>query len=116
MTAPISSRTTIPPTMNLARFNTADESISDMSRIPFGDRRHPGQTSMSALFETSMGAGKYHRHEEQCGDRGKQQSADDGAAQGGILFGPLAQAERHGNHTDDHRHGGHQYRGYAGAS
>src|ERR1700681_1012878 len=64
-TPAINSRQTIPPTMNLARFNTAVDSGSDMSGISFGERRRRGQTAASAQFEPSMGAGIDHGHEEQ---------------------------------------------------
>src|SRR5579859_6246383 len=114
ITAPAKRTLTIPPTMNLARFSTAAESVSDISGISFGDRRCRRRTALFALFEASMGAGKYHRHEEQCGNRGKQEAADHRAAERRVLFGPFAQAERHGDHADDHRQCRHQYRAYAG--
>src|SRR5665213_3385438 len=99
-TAPIRSMPTIAPAVSLARFKTAADSASDMSGTSFGGRRRHGQAPLFAQFKTPMGTGKYHRHEQQRGNRCKYQAADHGAAQGCILLGPFAQAQRHGDHAD----------------
>src|SRR3569833_405611 len=42
--------------------------------------------------ETAVNDAEHHRHKHQGGDGGEYQSADDGAAQGRILFAASAQA------------------------
>src|SRR5882762_4099605 len=113
-TPPIRRTLTIPPTMNLARFNTADDSTSGISGTSFGGRGRRRQAFELASFETPVDTGEDHRHEEQCGNRREQQSPDHRTAQRCVLFGPFAQSQRHGDHTDDHGHGGHQDGTYAG--
>src|SRR5580704_17111529 len=46
-------------------------------------------------------------NEYQCGDRREEQPADDGAAERRVLLAPLAEAESHRSHADDHRQRGH---------
>ena len=46
-------------------------------------------------------------HEEERGEGGQGQAADDGPAQRGVLLAAFAQAQGHGQHADDHRQGGH---------
>src|SRR5580765_6734217 len=48
------------------------------------------------------------RHDEQRGEGGDDEAADDGAAERGVLFAALAEAERHGQHADDHGEGSHE--------
>src|SRR5580693_5204644 len=59
---------------------------------------------------TSMNERKHRRHEEQGGNRGKDEAADDGAPQGCVLFAAVPEAQRHRNHADNHRGSGHQDR------
>ena len=42
------------------------------------------------------------RHNKKGGDGGKEQAADDGAAERRVLFAAFAEAERHGQHAEDH--------------
>src|SRR5689334_12721680 len=49
----------------------------------------------------------HQRDDEERGERRQEQAADDGAAQRRVLFTAFTQAERHGEHADDHRAGGH---------
>src|SRR5581483_10516380 len=51
-----------------------------------------------------------HGHEKQRGGRGERQSADDRAAQRGVLLAALADPERHRHHADNHRQRRHQHR------
>ena len=51
-----------------------------------------------------------NRGDEQQGcQRRAQKAADDGAAERRILLASVAEAERHGNHPNDHRESGHQH-------
>src|SRR4029077_17654476 len=54
--------------------------------------------------------GENDRNEEKSCDGGEEQSANDGAAEGRILFAALAEPEGHGHHADDHRESRHHYR------
>src|SRR5258708_37078829 len=45
---------------------------------------------------------------------GEAHPADNGAAEGGILFAAIAEAEGHGDHADDHGESGHKDRAEAG--
>src|SRR6266481_4208215 len=47
-------------------------------------------------------------NENQRGHRGEEEAANYGAAQGGVLFASIAEAEGHGNHADDHGESGHE--------
>jgi hypothetical protein len=49
-------------------------------------------------------------HEEECGDCGKEQAADDCTAKRRILFATFAEAKRYGHHADDYGGGGHDDR------
>src|SRR5580704_3312274 len=49
------------------------------------------------------------RHDQQCGDGSDHQSTNHGTAQRSVLLAALAQAERHGQHADDHRQRSHQH-------
>ena len=62
-----------------------------------------------ALLEPAVHDREEGRHEEESGDGGQQQSADDGAAEGRILLAAFAQAEGHGHHADDHGQGRHEH-------
>ena len=55
-------------------------------------------------------------YKKQGGCRRKEQTADDGPAQGRILFAAFAKAEGHGHHADDHGQGRHHYGTQAGIS
>ena len=44
---------------------------------------------------------------DECGHRCAKQAADHCAAERSILLAAFAEAERHGEHADDHRHGRH---------
>ena len=59
--------------------------------------------------QTLMHRGKHHRHEEQGGHGGEDQATNHGASQRCILLGAFAQAQRHGDHADDHGQGRHQH-------
>src|SRR5260370_20627876 len=48
-------------------------------------------------------------HEEEGGRGGDQEASDDRSAQGGVLLSPLPEAERHGEHADQHRRPGHEH-------
>ena len=52
---------------------------------------------------------KHRRHENQRCNRGTQQTTDDGASERRVLLAAFAESERHGNHADDHREGGHEH-------
>ena len=52
----------------------------------------------------------HYRDENQGGERREKKAADHRAGQGRILFAALADAERHGNHANDHRARCHQHR------
>jgi len=101
MTPPTSNAPMTPTTMNLARFKTGIADSSDMAGIP---------ARSLAMFQAPVYSGKNDWNEKKSGDRGEQQSTDDGAAQRCVLLRSLAQTERHGNHTDDHGQSRHQYR------
>src|SRR5713226_5301507 len=60
------------------------------------------------LLGTTAKQAVHDGHEEQRGERRHGQAADDGAAERGVLLAPLAEAERHRQHADDHGEGGHQ--------
>src|SRR5580658_352787 len=48
--------------------------------------------------------------EDECGDGCECQTADDSATERSVLLASVAEAECHGNHTDDHRESGHEHR------
>src|SRR5258706_15273193 len=48
------------------------------------------------------------------GGGAKDKPADNGAAEGGILFAAIAEAEGHGDHADDHGESGHEDRAERG--
>ena len=54
-----------------------------------------------------MQKGKDRGHKDEGGDRREGKSTDDGTAERGVLLAAIAEAERHGNHADDHGEGGH---------
>ena len=54
--------------------------------------------------------GEHGRQDQQRGQRGGDQAADDGPAQRGGLLAALAQAQRHRHHAGDHGAAGHQDR------
>src|SRR6266851_10265372 len=54
--------------------------------------------------------GEYNWNKEESCDGGEQQSANNRAAEGRILFASLAESEGHGHHADDHRESGHHHR------
>src|ERR1700748_1047798 len=107
MMPPITRATMMAPAVNLARFTDGEACCVGMLNSP---------ARVIALFEAPMDSREYHRHEKKRGDRREYQSADDGAAQRGILFRALSEPQCHGNHTDDHRQSGHQYRPDAGGA
>ncbi len=55
-------------------------------------------------------------NEDEGGDGGGGEAADDGAAERRVLFAAFAEAERHGDHADDHGEGGHHDGTEAGSS
>src|ERR1035437_345538 len=64
-------------------------------------------------FQPAVDQGEEGGHKEERGHGGQQQSADDGAAEGGFLFAAFAQAQGHGRHAEDHGQRGHQHRAEA---
>ena len=63
--------------------------------------------SCGARFSPPCSRGEDRGNEDQGGDGGEEQAADDGAAEGRVLLAAFACAERHGDHADDHGEGGH---------
>src|SRR5579883_3583953 len=53
---------------------------------------------------------EYHGHKQQGCHGGKDQSADHGAAERGVLLAAFAEAQRHRRHADDHGQRSHQHR------
>ena len=53
-------------------------------------------------------------YKEERGDGGEAESADDGAAERGVLLAAFSRAQSHGHHADDHRQSGHADRAEAG--
>src|ERR1700739_2522279 len=66
--------------------------------------------AMALAFAAAMNHGKDAGHEKKRRERGKHQSADDGASEGSVLLAAYAEANVHGHHADDHGHGGHDDR------
>src|ERR1700747_1831170 len=62
---------------------------------------------MSATLEPGVNDGENTRHEKQSRESRKEQTADDGAAQGGILLTAFAKPDGHGHHAADHGASGH---------
>src|SRR5713226_2061351 len=60
-------------------------------------------------FLLSADHGEYNWNKEESCDGGEQQSANNRAAEGRILFTSLAESEGHGHHADDHRESGHHH-------
>src|SRR5260370_11194291 len=61
-------------------------------------------------FLLSAHHGEYNWNKEESCDGGEQQSANNRAAEGRILFASFAESEGHGHHADDHRESGHHHR------
>src|SRR5581483_11252648 len=61
------------------------------------------------LCLTSMQNAKDDRDEHERRDRRKDQAADDGAAERGVLLAAFAETERHRRHADDHGERGHEH-------
>src|SRR6186997_2821719 len=59
---------------------------------------------------------EHYRHKHQRSDRSKNQAADHGAPERGVLFAALAKPQRHRQHADDHGERGHQHRAEADES
>src|SRR5438445_10833166 len=55
-----------------------------------------------------------HGHEDERGDGREHEAADDDAAEGRVLLAALAETERHRQHAENHREGGHDDRAEAG--
>src|ERR1700733_16297865 len=53
---------------------------------------------------------EHHRDEEQRRNGGEDQAAAQRAAERGVLFAALTEAQRHRQHADHHRERRHQYR------
>src|SRR6201986_599674 len=62
------------------------------------------------LCVAPMNDAEHHRNKEKCGDGGEEKAADHGTAERRILLATIAQAEGHGQHSDDHCEGRHQHR------
>src|ERR1700722_4509873 len=62
---------------------------------------------MSATLEPGVNDGEKTRHEKQRRKSRKEQTADNGTTQGGILLAAFAKADGHGHHADDHGESGH---------
>src|ERR1700739_136503 len=62
---------------------------------------------MSATPERGVKNGENTRNEKQRRESRKEQTADNGATQGGILLAAFAKADGHGHHADDHGESGH---------
>src|SRR5215472_5475251 len=60
-----------------------------------------------SFFPASVQKAEDRGNKYQRGDGRAQQAADDGAAEGSVLFPSVSQAQRHRNHPDDHCQCGH---------
>src|SRR6185369_11272448 len=83
-------------------------------------RRETGGRGSVAMRHLRWGGGfdalllvyhaEHHGDKHQGGDRGKNQAADHGAPERGILFPALTETQRHRRHADDHGKRRHQHR------
>src|SRR6267378_6525231 len=82
--------------------------------VPGGDsgdmRNSGGASGRDCLAMVPVNDAEHDRHEDERGDRRKNQAADDGAAERRVLLAALAQAQRHRRHADDHGKRGHENR------
>src|SRR5690606_3114092 len=87
----------------MRRVRLAGRGLTDSGDIQFSD----GGLCCPVHAVASMDDAEHDRDENQGGDGGEDQAADDGAAQRRILFAAFAKAERHRRHADDHGKCGH---------
>ena len=73
----------------------------------------PARAGAAAALQRAMHNAEECGNEEERGHGGKDQSADDGAAQRRVLLAAFAQPKRHRHHADDHGQRGHQHRAEA---
>src|SRR6266581_2241274 len=95
-------------------FGSSSSSLT-FSMIP----SFPYETGCSRLLGPRRGAAEEavdRGNEEEGGGGRDQEPTDDRAAQGGVLLPSLAEAERHGQHADQHRGRGHEHGAEASAS
>src|SRR6266540_4290591 len=95
-------------------FGSSSSSLT-FSMIP----SFPYEAACSGLLGPRRGAAEEavdRGNEEEGGGGRDQKPADDRAAQGGVLLPSLAEAERHGQHADQHRGRGHEHGAQARAS
>src|SRR5207248_652827 len=82
--------------------------------VPFETKRRdrPGLDSLLTTGPSFIGRFRrrrstpeqavHHWHEEKGENGSNHQATDDGSAKRSVLLAPLAQAQRHGQHADDH--------------
>src|ERR1700686_655612 len=95
-TMPAAAASTM-PAARLSRFGRVYFRISSSLDIGISCRRCAGMIFIVACMHDAEDGG----HEHQRGAGGKDQTADHGAAERGVLFTALAEAERHRRHADD---------------
>src|SRR5580692_3235338 len=67
-----------------------------------------GLYGLISFWVLLMQQAEHGRNKDECGNRGTEQTSDDGAPQRRILLAAVAEAKRHGNHANNHGECRHQ--------